>query len=280
MKRLSGKVALVTGAGRKNAIGSSCAMRLAEEGADIVIADITGSFDEFPGYNVGTGFEEMAGIAGEITLLGVRSLPVPVDVTNPDSVCSMVERVKKEFGRIDILVNNAGGAPGPAPLTQFSLEAWEKTLAINLTGTFLCSREVAPVMIEGGGGKIINMSSRAAIRGAVWMHAYSAAKAGILGLTRSMALELAPFKICVNALCPGDIVTDLKLWGWQLEAQVLGKTVEEIQEAVAGVTPLGRLGTPQDVAGAVAFFASPDSDYLTGEMLCITGGNGMRPLGG
>jgi NAD(P)-dependent dehydrogenase (short-subunit alcohol dehydrogenase family) len=279
MKRLSGKVALITGAGRKNAIGSSCALRLAEEGAAIVVADITGSFDEFPGYKAGTGSEELAGIAGEIARLGVRSLPVPVDVTDPDSVRSMVEKVKKELGRIDILVNNAGGAPGPAPLTQFSLAAWEKTLAINLTGTFLCSREVAPVMIEGGGGKIINMSSRAAIRGAIWMHAYSAAKAGILGLTRSMALELAPFKICVNALCPGDIVTDLKLWGWQLEAQVTGKTVAEIQEAAAGATPLGRLGTPQDVAGAVAFFASPDSDYLTGEMLCITGGSGMRPIG-
>lgn len=278
MKKLLGKVAVITGAGRRHAIGSACALRLAREGAHIVIADLAGRFAEFPGYKVGAG-EEMAEIAWEITALGVRSLPVYVDVTDPAAVSSMVEQVKAEFGRLDILVNNAGGSPGPAPLTQFTMAAWEKTLAINLTGTFLCSREAVPLMIEGGGGKIVNMSSRAAYRGAPWMHAYSASKAGILGLTRSMALELARFNICVNALCPGDIVTDLKQWGWQLESEALSKSIEQIHEEVIQTTPLGRLGTPEDVAAAVAFFSSPDSDYITGEMLSITGGHGTRPIG-
>ncbi|MDW7730723.1 MAG: SDR family oxidoreductase, partial [Bacillota bacterium] len=157
----------------------------------------------------------------------------------------------------------------------FTLAAWEKTIAINLTGTFLCCREIAPLMIENGGGKIINISSRAARRGAIWMHAYSAAKAGILGLTYSMALELAPFNICVNALCPGDIETDLKQWGLEMEAGVKGTTVDKLKEEIAAATPLGRLGTPDDVAAAVAFFASPDSDYLTGEVMSITGGHGL-----
>lgn len=270
---------MLTGAGRKNGIGNACAMRLAAEGAEIVVADIAGTFAEFPGYKVGAG-KELIEVAAEIaSQQGVKALPLHVDVTDPDSVRALVDAVKRECGRIDILVNNAGGSPGSAPLTQFTLEAWEKTLAINLTGTFLCSREVVPLMIDGGGGKIINMSSRAAHRGAIWMHAYSAAKAGILGLTRSMALELAQFQICVNALCPGDIVTELKTWGWELESQALGKSMEQIHEEVIKGTPLGRLGTPADVAAAVAFFASPDSDYLTGEILNITGGNGMRPIG-
>ncbi len=107
------------------------------------------------------------------------------------------------------------------------------------------------------------------------MHAYSAAKAGMLGLTRSMALELAPFNICVNALCPGDIQTELKQWGLEMEAGVKGTTVEALKEEIARATPLGRLGTPEDVAALVAFLSSPDSDYLTGEVINISGGHGL-----
>ncbi|HED24196.1 MAG TPA: SDR family oxidoreductase [Firmicutes bacterium] len=274
MKRLAGKVALVTGAGRKNGIGAVCARRLASEGAAVVVTDISGNFAEFPDYKVGAG-EELAAVANAIKKLGVEALPLFADVSSEESVSTLVQKAQENMGRIDILVNNAGGSPGPAPLTQFTLAAWEKTLAINLTGTFLCCREVVPLMIEQGGGKIINISSRAAQRGAIWMHAYSAAKAGILGLTRSMAVELAAFNICVNALCPGDIETDFKQWGLEVEARIKDKTVAELKEEIAGATPLGRLGRPEDVAAAVAFFASADSDYLTGEVLNITGGHGL-----
>lgn len=271
MRRLEGKVALITGAGRIQGIGSACALRLAREGAAGVVTDIEIE-------SRAHGGSQLEEVAREISRQGVRAMPLIMDVTDPGSVQDAVRQVKEEFGRIDILVNNAGASPGPSPLTQFDLGNWEQTLKVNLTGTFLCSREVVPVMIEGGrGGKIINMSSRAARSGALWMHAYSAAKAGILGLTRSMALELAPFQICVNALCPGDIVTELKMFGWQLEAQVKGKTVEELQEEVIRDTPLRKLGTPEDVAAAVAFFASPDSDFLTGEIINVTGGKNMNP---
>ncbi len=273
MSRLDGKVALITGAGRKTGIGSACARRLAAEGASVVITDIAVSSAD--SLTPGSREEELFFIAREIKVTGAEVLPVCADVSDPQSVQALVEEAGKSFGKVDILVNNAGVSPGPAPLTQFSLDDWEKTLSVNLTGAFLCSREVVPSMIENGGGKIVNISSRAARRGAMWMHAYSASKAGVLGLTRSMALELAQFNICVNALCPGDIETDLKQRGLEMEAGVKGTTAEALKEEIARVTPLGRLGTPEDVAAAVAFFASPDSDYLTGEVLSITGGHGL-----
>lgn len=274
MSRLKGKVALVTGSGRKKGIGSVCARRLAEEGASVVVTDIDTSFSDFPNYKVGAG-GELESIAADIRALGVEVLPLFADVSEPESVQSLVKRAREAFGRIDILVNNAGCSPGPAPLTQFTLEAWEKTLAVNLTGTFLCCREVVPLMIEKGSGKIVNISSRAAKRGALWMHAYSASKAGMLGLTRSMAVELAPFNICVNAILPGDIETELKQWGLEMEAKVKDTTVEALKEEIARATPLGRLGTPEDVAALVAFLSSPDSDYLTGEVINISGGHGL-----
>jgi NAD(P)-dependent dehydrogenase (short-subunit alcohol dehydrogenase family) len=158
-------------------------------------------------------------------------------------------------------------------------EAWRKTIEVNLTGAMFCCRAAAPLMMDNPeGGKIINMSSRAAHRGAIWIHAYCASKAGLIGLTRSMALELAPFRICVNALCPGDIETEFKLWGWEKEATITGKSLEEVAAEAAKATPLGRIGTPEDVAATVAFFASPDADYITGEVLDITGGMGVRKV--
>ena len=264
MKRLEGKVALITGAGRLQGIGAACALRLAREGAFVAVADIEA---EGP-----AGGSQLQAVAAEIEKTGVRALPLILDVTDPQSVREVVCRVKEALGRVDILVNNAGASPGPSPLAQFDFNNWEQTLKVNLTGTFLCSREVVPLMMEGGGGKIINMSSRAARSGALWMHAYSASKAGVIGLTRSMALELSPFQICVNALCPGDIVTDFKVWGWEMESQVKGKTVEALQQDVIQDTPLRRLGLPEDVAAAVAFLASPDADFITGEIINVTGG--------
>lgn len=277
MKRLVGKTALVTGAGRRKGIGYACALRLAEEGASVVVADLAEVIDE--GIYKENRQNELNAVAEDISKTGVQSLAVEVDVTNPVSVQAMIDQVKTVFGRLDILVNNAGTAMEPAPLVHTDLDAWRRTIEINLTGTMLCCRAAAPLMMNNEeGGRIINMSSRAAQRGAIWIHAYCASKAGIIGLTRSMALEFAPFKICVNALCPGDIDTELKRWGWEKEAVVMGKTVDEIAAEAAKSTPLGRIGTPGDVAAAVAFFASPDSAYLTGEILNITGGCGMRPV--
>ena len=277
MQRLTGKVALVTGAGRKKGIGYACAMRLAAEGAAVVVADIsrTVNGDHYEDGNC----SELQAVAANLEAGGATALAVEVDVTDLSSVEKMIDSVKAAFGRLDILVNNAGTTIDPAPLVLTDPDAWRKTIEVNLTGTMFCCKAAAPLMMDNeDGGKIINMSSRAAHRGAIWIHAYCASKAGLIGLTRSMALELAPFKICVNALCPGDIETEFKRWGWEKEATIMGKSADEIAAEAAKATPLGRIGTPEDVAAAVAFFASPDADYITGEVLDITGGMGTRKV--
>jgi NAD(P)-dependent dehydrogenase (short-subunit alcohol dehydrogenase family) len=272
MYDLKGKVAIVTGAGREAGIGRGIALRLAREGADVVVADILRSFEEFPDYGLGDreGLEKTASLIREA---GVRALAVPVDVTDNATVEAMVSQALETFGRIDILVNNAGGAPGPGPVILMEEAAWNKTIGINATGTFLCSRAVGRHMMDrGGGGKIINVSSIAAKAGGPFLSAYAAAKAAIIAFTRVMALEVAQHNIQVNAVCPGEVDTELQRWGWRVTAFVLNMTYDEvIAEAVKRI-PLGRLEVPDDVANLVAFLASSQSDYMTGQAINISGG--------
>jgi NAD(P)-dependent dehydrogenase (short-subunit alcohol dehydrogenase family) len=276
MYDLKGKVAIVTGAGREAGIGRGIAVRLAREGADVVVGDIFRSFEEFPDYGLGDreGLEKTAGLVREA---GVRALAVPVDVTDSATVDAMVSSALEAFGRIDILVNNAGGAPGPGPVILVEEAAWNKTMAINATGTFLCSRAVARHMIDrGGGGKIINLSSVLGKMPGPFSSAYSAAKAAIIAFTRVMALEVASHNIQVNAVCPGDIDTELQRWVWRLASFVLNIPYEEaVAESVKRI-PLGRLGVAEDVANLVAFLASSQSDYMTGQAINISGGMVMQ----
>ncbi len=272
MYDLTGKVAVVTGAGRDHGIGRAIALRLAREGADVVVGDICRGFAAFPDYGLGDreGLEETA---RQVRELGVRALPVCVDVTDAAAVSAMVASALDEFGHIDILVNNAGGAPGPAPVILMEEAAWNQTLAINATGTFLCSREVARHMVErGGGGRIINISSSAGKSGGPFLAAYSAAKAAIIAFTRVLALELAQHGVLVNAVCPGQVDTELQRWGWRATAFVLGQTYEEVVADDVRRIPLGRLESPEDVANLVAFLASAESSYMTGQAINVTGG--------
>jgi NAD(P)-dependent dehydrogenase (short-subunit alcohol dehydrogenase family) len=276
MYDLKGKVAIVTGAGREAGIGRGIAVRLAREGADVVVADIFRSFEEFPDYGLGDreGLEKTAGLVREA---GVRALAVPVDVTDSATVDAMVSSALEAFGRIDILVNNAGGGPGPGPVILMEEAAWNKTIAINATGTFLCSRAVARHMIDrGGGGKIINLSSVLGKMPGPFSSAYSAAKAAIIAFTRVMALEVAQNNIQVNAVCPGDIDTELQRWVWRLTSFVLNMPYEEAVAESLKHIPLGRLGVPEDVANLVAFLASSQSDYMTGQAINISGGMVMH----
>jgi NAD(P)-dependent dehydrogenase (short-subunit alcohol dehydrogenase family) len=276
MYDLKGKVAIVTGTGRERGIGRAIAVRLASEGADVVVADICHSFEEFPDYGLGDR-EGLEKTAGQVREAGVRALAVPVDVTDSATVEAMVSQALEAFGRIDILVNNAGGAPGPGPVILMEEAAWNKTLAINATGTFLCSRVVARHMIErGGGGKIINIASIAGKMATPFLSAYSAAKAAIIALTRVMAVEVAAHNIQVNAVCPGEVDTELQRWGWRVASFVLNMPYDDvIAEAVKHV-PLGRLEVPEDVANLVAFLASSQSDYMTGQAVNISGGMVMH----
>jgi NAD(P)-dependent dehydrogenase (short-subunit alcohol dehydrogenase family) len=276
MYDLKGKVAIVTGAGRKLGIGRGIALRLARDGADIAVADICREFEEFPGYGLGM-WEGLKETADEISALGVRGLPVRVDVTDAAQVDEMVRQTVEALGRLDILVNNAGGAPGPAPVIALEEAAWNKTIAINATGTFLCSRAAARQMLaQGQGGKIINISSIAGKKGAPFLAAYCAAKAAIIGLTRALALELAPVNIQVNAVCPGEVDTDLTRWGWQLEAGMRGTSYEEVLKRVISEIPVGRLAAADDIADVVTFLASGQSDYMTGQALNVSGGMVMH----
>ncbi len=241
---LSGKVALVTGAARGS--GLAIARRLAQAGAAVLLADL----DE--------GEVEQA--ARALAAAGLEARGQPVDVSSPEQVRAVVARALGEWGRVDILVNNAGICP-ITPLDAIGLEEWNRVLAVNLTGAFLCSQAVVPAMRAQGRGKIIKIASSAGQMGglAVGAH-YSASKAGLLGLTKSLARILAP-AIQVNAVAPGTTETNMtRRWG--------SRTLERLLAQV----PAGRLGRPDDVAGAVLFLASEDADYITGQTLSVNGG--------
>jgi NAD(P)-dependent dehydrogenase (short-subunit alcohol dehydrogenase family) len=272
MYDLKGKVAIVTGAGRKLGIGRAIALRLAREGADVAVADICRQFEEFPDYGLGM-WEGLKSTADEISALGVRGLPLRVDVTDSQAVDEMVAQTMDAFGHIDILVNNAGGVVDPMVVLWMEEAAWNKTLAINATGAFLCSQRVARTMIaRREGGKIINIASIAGKGRSPALAAYCAAKAAVLALTRVLAYELAASGIQVNAVCPGEVDTDLQRWGWQVEANFRGVPYDEVVNEEIEQIPLGRLETTDDVANLVAFLASDQSDYMTGQAINVDGG--------
>jgi NAD(P)-dependent dehydrogenase (short-subunit alcohol dehydrogenase family) len=272
MYDLKGKVAIVTGAGRKLGIGRAIALRLAREGADVAVADICREFEEFPDYGLGM-WEGLKSTADEVSALGVRGLPLKVDVTDSQAVDEMVAQTMDAFGHIDILVNNAGGVVAPMVVLWMEEAAWNKTLAINATGAFLCSQRVARTMIaRREGGKIINIASIAGKGRSPALAAYCSAKAAVLALTRVLAYELAASGIQVNAVCPGEVDTDLQRWGWQVEANFRGVPYDEVVNEEIEQIPLGRLETTDDVANLVAFLASDQSDYMTGQAINVDGG--------
>lgn len=272
MYNLEDKVAIVTGAGRKGSIGAAIALRLAREGASVVVADLCAPpSDELPNPG-GGGWEALETVAQEIEALGVRGLPLRVDVTDAALVEAMVTSTVRALGRLDILVNNAGAVIGPAPVVQMAEHAWRKTLEINATGTFLCSQAALPALIERGGGRIVNISSIAARKPRPYLSAYAASKAAVVALTRSLAQEVAPFGVTVNAVLPGDVDTAMKRWGMELEGLVLGRTYDEVVDELVAKIPVGRIGVSEDVANLVAFLASDEADFITGQAYNLTGG--------
>jgi NAD(P)-dependent dehydrogenase (short-subunit alcohol dehydrogenase family) len=270
--RLQDKVAIVTGCARDRGIGRAIAVRLAREGAHVVAADYCRSMAEYPDAKFGQ-MEELERVAATIRDLGRRALAVRVDVTDESEVAAMTAAAMKEFGRVDILCNNAGGGVGGGPVVQQTLDSWNRTVAINLTGVFLCAKHVAPKIIEGGrGGRIINTASIAGKRGGPMMAAYSAAKHGVVGLTRSLALELGQFGITVNAVCPGFVETQLLEGLINMVGVTRGLNRDQVIKTFVQQVPMGRMETGDDVANVVAFLASDDGGYMTGQALNICGG--------
>ncbi len=273
---LKGKTALITGSGKKTGMGYAMARKLASCGANVIIADLGAA--SIPGSQVATGGSaEMQEIAGSLGKeFGVRTLAVPVDVSSAESVAAMAEAVKKGFDRLDVLCNNAGASFGvPAAVHTYDETAWMRTVDVNLHGVFRVSKAMLPHML-GKPASIVNNASRAGKFPPVMNGAYAVAKAGVIMLTKVMAKELAGAGVRVNAICPGQIMTDLERWRFGLEAKVFQTTVEEREKEMCKTIPLGRIGTPEEVANLVAFLASDASSYMTGQAINITGGQLME----
>ena len=270
MYDLSGKVALVTGARGEHGIGRAIARRLAQEGADIVVNDLPDQ--------VGGAWGGLQAVVSEIEQMGRQAIGITADVSDPKQVDGMVSSALDRFGHLDILVNNAGAPAGPdrVPVVDLEEDVWDLVLNVNAKGTFLCSRAAARHMIERGGrGKIINMSSTAGRRGVARFAAYCASKFAVIGFTQALALELAPYKINVNAICPGLVDTERVLGiadGLKPEGVAAERFRDQMREDAARGNPLGRIGQPGDVAGMAAFLASAESDYLTGVAVNVAGG--------
>ena len=248
--KLEGKVALITGAG--SGIGQAIALRFAGEGADIAVNDIDPTSAE--------------NTAGAVRKTGRRAIAVQADVAAENQVNAMVEKTIQELGGVHILVNNAGLSSG-GPAIEESLADWDRLVAIVLRGTYLCSRRVARWMVNHGGGKIVNISSNAGLKGGPNMSAYSASKAGVISLTRTLALEWAGNNIRVNCIAPGLINTPMT-------QNTLVKRFTP--EQLLGRVPLGRMAEPDEVAKPALFFASDDSSYVTGVTLSVDGGSLLR----
>jgi NAD(P)-dependent dehydrogenase (short-subunit alcohol dehydrogenase family) len=248
MKRLEQRIAIVTGAGQ--GIGRAIALGLVREEARVAIADVN---------------EECANtVKNEIEAAGGRALVIRTDVSNEDSVQAMVERALQEFGRVDILVNNAGIFP-TSSVEGMSEGDWDRVIGTNLVGAFLCARAVVPKFLEQGTGRIISLTSGRAFQGAKNGAHYAASKAGIIGFSKSLALELAPHGITVNVICPG--ITDT--------AQPRGHQTEEQIYAQAQRIPLGRIGQPEDLVGPAVFLASDAAAFITGQTIMVNGGSIM-----
>jgi sorbitol-6-phosphate 2-dehydrogenase len=262
MGQLQGRVAVVTGGAQ--GLGAAICRRLAQEGADVVVADI-----RLP------GAEDVArAIVGET---GRRALALNVDVTDETQVRWMIERTVSEWGRLDILVANAGILHS-APVEEMGREQWRAVLDVNLTGYFLCAKHAARVMRRQGSGIIIQINSKSGKRGSPKNSAYAASKFGGIGLTQSLALELAEFGVRVNAICPGNLL-DSPLWVDSLCSQYakrLGIAEAEVRQRYVDQVPMKRGCTYADVTNVVVFLASDQATYMTGQAVNVTGGQEMR----
>jgi 3-oxoacyl-[acyl-carrier protein] reductase len=249
-KKLQGRVAIITGASR--GIGRAIAGLFAEEGARVVV-------------NFNASKKDASAVVESIKKNGGEAIEVKSDVSNYSDVKRMVETTLQTYGRIDILVNNAG-VHIDKDFFETTEDDWDRTIDINLKGAYLCSKEVAPIMLKQKTGKIINVSSNSGLYhpSAMRLTEYVASKSGMNGLTKALALRLGPY-ITVNAICPGWIKTEM-----------VEQTDPEIKKMILDETALQRPGTPEDVAESALFLASSSADFITGELLIVAGGRGMH----
>ena len=282
MYDLSGKVAIVTGAGGRHGIGRAIATRLAREGADVVVTDIPQSRDAIRVPVRAEGWEGLPSVVKEIEGAGRQSLGIFSDAADSGQVADMVGQVLERFGQIDILVNNAGSRPGRdrVPVVDLEEDAFDEVMRVNVRGTYLCSRAVARHMVaRNQGGKIIIISSGAGKRGIARYAAYCASKFALVGFTQALAQEMAPHRVNVNAICPGLVDTErVDFIAAALAAE--GQSAEEhralmVRERSTRV-PMGRIAQGDDIARLAAFLCSAESDYMTGLSISVSGGSEMN----
>ncbi|MGH8071489.1 MAG: SDR family NAD(P)-dependent oxidoreductase [Candidatus Entotheonellia bacterium] len=279
MSELHGKIALITGAGGMRGVGRATALKLAQHGADLALTDVQRGPEDLPPAEVRVGWQGIDSVAEEVRALGRRCYTSPCDLGNRDQVQELVQQVLGRYGRIDILVNNARAIIGrdKVPITELPEEVWHHFLAINTTAVFLLTKLVGREMVrQGRGGRIINIASNAAKQASARGAAYSASKFAVLGLTQASALDLAPYGITVNAVCPGPINTDRLSYWERAKAEEEGIPLEEFRAKVvkeAGqATPLGRIAEAEDVAHMVSFLASEEACFITGQAYNVNGG--------
>ncbi|MDO8602780.1 MAG: 3-oxoacyl-[acyl-carrier-protein] reductase [Candidatus Omnitrophota bacterium] len=241
---LEGRISLITGGAR--GIGKEIAMLFARNGSNIAICDVN--------------LEEAEKTVKEIEGLGREGLAFKVDVTDSIQVQDMVDKILDKFNKVDILINNAGITKDNL-LLRMSEDEWDKVIAVNLKGTFICTKLVSKVMLKQRFGKIVNLASIIGIMGNAGQANYAASKAGIIGLTKSVAKELSSRNICVNAIAPGFIMTDMT-----------AKLPEDVQKKMLSAIPLGRFGGAKDVADLALFLSSESSSYITGQVIQVDGG--------
>jgi len=256
---LENQTAIVTGAGR--GIGKAIARALASDGASVTIVDVN--------------TESAAQAAEELRAAGLNVVAHAADITQSDQVARLMESTTARAGRVDILVNNAGLVSN-TPVLELAEAEWDRVLAVNLKGVFLCAQQAGAIMAKQRSGRIINISSLAGKVGAPGQAAYCASKHGVLGLTKVLAIDLAPYGVTVNAICPGNTETEMMRYVFTRRAASRGQTFDELAQGILAKTPLGRFGRPEDVAQVAVFLASPAAAYVTGQSIDVDGGRSIN----
>ena len=269
MGELDGKVAIVTGAGRLRGIGRAAAVALARLGADVVVTGTGRDPSSFPDDEKAVGWRDVESVAEQVRAEGTRALTLKVDVANAEDVQNMVDKTIEELGRVDILINNAAYARGidRVPILDLDQDIFQKVMDIKVTGTYLCTKAVIRHMIDQDeGGKIVNMSSTAGKRGSANTLAYNGANFAIVGMTQSMARELGPHNINVNAVCPGAVDTH--------RMDILGRG--DTWSNMAANTPIGRNGTDDEVGDFCAYLCTEAASWIHGQSINHNGGSVME----
>jgi len=279
---LDGKVAVVTGAGRHGGLGAAIARKLAENGVHVVLHDIGATKGAMaPEHGVGQA-SELEQVAEELRAIHPNIATFAADMRIEAEVEALIGHAVQRFGKLDILVNNAGVGYLFGPFVEQTQEQWDTVLNVNLRGAFFAMKHAIRQMLtqdeipDWGRGRVVSIGSRGSKSGSALTSSYIASKHGIVGLTRSVAIEMGPQQITVNAVCPNHVTTGLGSWQNDYMAKMRGQTIDEYLEAMRGRIPLGRVGTPEDTANACAFLCSGQARYITGEAMNVSGGEEMH----